>query len=484
MSELVKYKEVDKWLLGKEKSTRNIYVSGMLAYMEFTGLNPTQLIDEAELDREKKVRERGTPELRVKGFKEWLLTKYQQKTRGARDKPKKRRDKFGVSENLANMYCSAMKGFYRDNGFKLDVRLGKARKKDVNFKLIVRAPEITKLLSVATSLRDKAIIKFMYESTQGVSETCSLNYGDIKQYVENEHEVWQFHVIRKKTSTEYFTEIGEEAIDYLNLYFAERKRNGEVLTELSPVFVKEGIKKSTRQRITVNLIENMMKSLAIKSGLVTEEKMKLADINPARPHSLRAGGMSVLKLNGVPEKWVEFRCGHELGGNDTAYFLTRPEELRKLFRQHYNSLRIKGTTEIDSQKLSKLEEMLADSKITIHALQENGKLKVAELERLRKEIDKQRQALLDLSKWIENQQKADREALKDLQKWREEFMERHRGKTQQINEQKAKLIAEQMKIPLTEARELLRTGQADADLETKLVQHKKPIKYEVKETKE
>ena len=430
MSEMVKYKEVNKWLLGKEKSTKNNYVSALLAYVEFTGLDPTQLIDEAELDREKKVRERGVPEQRVKEFKEWLLTKYQQKTRGARDKPKKRRDKFGVSENLANMYCSAVKGFYRDNGFKLDVRLGKARKKMANFKLIVRAPEITKLLSVATTLRDKAIIKFAYESTQGVSEISALNYGNIKKYAEKDMEVWQFHVIRKKTSTEYFTEIGEEAIELLKLYFEERKRNGEVLNHLSPLFVKEGRKKSTRQRITINLIENMMKSLAIKSGLVTEEQMKLADINPARPHSLRAGGMSVLKLAGAPEKWTEFRSGHELEGTDAAYFLTRPEECCKLFRKHYNSLRVKGTTEIDSQKLSKLEEMLAESKITIHALQENGKLKLAELERLRNDINELQQNIGKIARdavkmELRKLYGEDYESMKDALKEAHEDFKRH-----------------------------------------------------------
>jgi len=399
------YPEVEKWLTGRKESTKSIYISAFLAYEEYTDLNPTQMIDEAEADREKKVRERGVPEQRIKGFKEWLLTSYQQKTKGRRDKPKPRRDKIGISENLANVYCMAAKSFYRDNGFRLEVKLGKARTKKANFKLVIRASEISKLLSVATSLRDKAIIKFMYESNQGASEVCSLNYGDIKRYTENEQVIWQFHLIRKKTDTEYFTEIGGEAIELLNLYFAERKRNGEELTELSPAFVKEGRKKSSRQRITVNLIDNLLKALAIKSGLVTEEQMKLADINPARPHSLRAGGMSVLKLAGAPEKWVEFRCGHELDGNDAAYFLTRPEESRKLFRKHYNALRVKGGTTFDAEEAKKLRQMLAEKAITVQALTENGKLKVEELKRFREQLEQQRTKLEDLSQKMEKWEK-------------------------------------------------------------------------------
>ena len=457
MNELANYPEVDKWLKGKKSGTQRNYISALSAYIEFTGLNPTQLIDEVEADREKSARERGAPEQRVKGFREWLVTEYRQKTRGPRDRPKKRRDKIGVSETLANVYCMAVKSFYRDNGFKLHVKLGKASAKKENFKLIIRAPEVSKLLSASTSLRDKAIIKFMYESCQGVSEVCSLNYGDIKRYKEVGQEIWQFHMIRKKTSTEYYTEIGEECIEFLRLYFEERKRTGEKLNHLSPLFVKEGAQKLSRQRITSNLIEGMLKNLAIKSGLVTEEQMERADINPARPHALRSSSMSVLKLAGYPEKAVEFRCGHELNGNDQAYYMTRPEETRKLFRKFYHALRVKGTGQIDEQRIKKLEDMLAEREITIHALQENGKIKVMELQHLRKELETQRVNIEELSKtvddlskfmeekvesvtrklwekWLREQYEADQEAIKELQRWREEFTRRYREEVKQKEE--------------------------------------------------
>ena len=424
----ISYPEIEKWLTGKKKSTKHSYTSAMDAYREYTKLNPTQMIDEAELDLEKKVRERGVPEQRIKGFREWLLTKYQQKTRGSRDPNKRRLDKIGVSEKLALTYSAAIKGFYRDNGFKLDLKLGKAPKKRVNFKLIIRTPEVSKLLNATTSLRDKAIVKFMYESTQGVSEVCSPNYGDIAKHEENSMEVWQFHIIRKKTGTEYYTEIGEETIELLKLYFAERERSGEKLTGLSPLFVKEGRQKLSRQRITPNLIEATLKSLAIRSGLVTEEQMKLADINPCRPHALRAGGMSVLKLAGYNEEAVEFRAGHELSEQRQAYWKTRPEELRELFRKHYDSLRIKGTTPFDIQEVKKLRDMLAEKEITVQALAENGKLKVIELQRLRKELDHQRVMIEGLSKtmnelntFLEN--KVTEITRKYLEKWMNEYTE-------------------------------------------------------------
>jgi integrase len=398
MNDLLLYPEVEKWLNGRRPSTKHNYLSALRAFVEYAQLDPTRLIDEAEADREKKVRERGKPEQRIKVFREWLLTKYQQKTRGPVVADKKRRGKVGVSEKLANMYCAAVKSFYHDNGFKLDITLQKASTKKENFKLIIRAPEISKLLNATTSLRDRAIIKFMYESCQGVSEVCGLNYGDIQQFKEGELEVWQFHIIRKKTKTEFFTEIGSEAVELLRLYFEERQRNGEELKLDSPLFVKEGAQKFTWQHITPNLIENMFRALAVKSGLVTEAKMEQADINPARPHALRAAGMSaLLKLDGYNPEAVEFRCGHELEGTQQAYWLTRPDELRKLFIKHYNALKVQtGTSEVVTEELQKLREKVGDYEVTVRALSENGKVKLEKIQSLEDEIKALKQALTHL----------------------------------------------------------------------------------------
>ncbi len=49
-------------------SSRVVYLSAMKAYCEFTGLNPKELIDEAEEDRKKPVRQQGMPEMRLAEF--------------------------------------------------------------------------------------------------------------------------------------------------------------------------------------------------------------------------------------------------------------------------------------------------------------------------------------------------------------------------------------------------------------------------------
>jgi len=105
----------------------------------------------------------------------------------------------------------------------------------------------------------------------------------------------------------------------------------------------------------------------------------------------------VLKLAGYPEQAVEFRCGHALNGNDQAYFITRPEELRQLFRKQYHALRVQsGSTQINEERLKKLESMLTEREYTIGALRENGILKIEEVKRLRKDLEEQRKTINQL----------------------------------------------------------------------------------------
>lgn len=124
----------------------------------------------------------------------------------------------------------------------------------------------------------------------------------------------------------------------------------------------------------------------------------------------------MLKLAGCNGEAVEFRAGHELDSTRQAYWLARPDELRKLFSKHYNALRVKTGTQFDQTEVKKLREMLAEKEITVQALTENGKLKVEELKRLRADLDAQRQTLFDLQNAMQKLQPlinlTDREALR------------------------------------------------------------------------
>lgn len=149
---LEEYEEVEKWLVDIKLSSRDSYSSAIKIYMEFTGLNPTQLIDEAEEDRNQPRRQRGKPERRLAEFYNWLITEYELK-KGNRGKDKKK----GISKKRAVAYVGAIRGFYKKNGFPITSKTPKAAPKKENKKMRMTSKEVKKLVSHAPTVRDRAI---------------------------------------------------------------------------------------------------------------------------------------------------------------------------------------------------------------------------------------------------------------------------------------------------------------------------------------
>jgi len=331
--DLREFPDIKKWLREKSEGSVNNYLTAMNLFMNFTGLNPKQMIDEAEEDAKKSRRDRGLPESRLLDFHEYLLTKHS-KMRG------KKNDSLGISKNLAKMYFSAIRGFYKTNGFFLNVKTPRATNKKENFKLELRPKDVKKLVDLAPSLREKSIILCMFQSGMDVSTICSLNYGDVSRGLQEGKEPLMIHVIREKEGIEFHTFIGRDAIDALKLYFLERERKyEEKLQYNTPLFVKEGAKKLSFERITTNLIQNMFRDLVLNAGIVTKEELEVSDINPARPHALRSAFSTILKLEGVNELFVEYMLGHAIPYNG-AYFRPQPEELSKVYSEHERALSI------------------------------------------------------------------------------------------------------------------------------------------------
>ena len=96
--QLEEFEEVKKWIVQVKPSSQPTYLSALKAYLEFTGLNPRELIDEAEEDRRKPRREQGKPEQRLAEFHRWLLSDYEVKTRGKNRRPSGKR---GLSKTMA-----------------------------------------------------------------------------------------------------------------------------------------------------------------------------------------------------------------------------------------------------------------------------------------------------------------------------------------------------------------------------------------------
>jgi integrase/recombinase XerD len=368
------FEEVKKWLSTVKERSKNSYLSGFRLYIDFRGKDPKELIDEIEEDREKSRRERGKTEQKLEEFYQYLLNDFVTR-REVNGKQKK-----GLSKNLAAMYTTSIRSFYRRNGYPLMSKSKRGVSKKENRKLSMTSKLVKRLVDHATTLRDKAIILFMFQGGFDVSTLSSIDYGDVARELKEGEDPMMITVVREKEEVEYFTFVGKDAIDVIMAYLDERKHKGEEITYQSPLFLKEGKKKRKGERITTNLVQNMLRDVAVSSGVVSEEEMISADMNPARPHTLRAGFSTVLRLNGFSDMLVEFMLGHSVPYNG-AYLIPPPEKIREMYRDVEPQLSVNEAT----KSVSDLEKRMDDKmKIHMEMLEEQQK----EIRELRDELNK------------------------------------------------------------------------------------------------
>jgi len=413
--ELAEFKEVEKWLIGKAKETKKVYLIALNTYCKYRGLNPKQLIDEIEEDRKKPRRERGEVEFKLKEFHEWLLNEKDKMMGGW--KPRKVGKK-GLSPKRANMIVNTVRSFYKINGFPvLNLRLPKAPPLKKNHKLTLRAEHVKKLVDHSPTIRDKAIILMLFQSGMDISTLISLNYGDVARGLENDECPLAIHVVRKKAGIEYTTFIGRDAIDALKAYLNKRRqKQGEIKYD-EPLFVKEREIKGDK-RITRNAIDKMLKQVAVLSGVVSKEEMERADMNPCRPHALRGAFSTIMKLQGVNNEIVEYWMGHAIP-YESAYMIPQEEELRRIYAEHEEALSINRATE----QIKKLEQKF-DGKMETY--DEIINRQAAEIKRLREKLakmehSKEQQIGNELVKALQNPEIGKRvlKALEEIQKEQE-----------------------------------------------------------------
>lgn len=130
-----------------------------------------------------------------------------------------------------------------------------------------------------------------------------------------------------------------------------------------------------------HLIQKMFKEIVVWAGLVTKEQMKAADMNPARPHSLRDGFNQVLGLEGVNQLIIDFWMGHSVPYNG-AYGIPDPEEQRGIYAQNEHALSVSGVVGGVSE-IKELQDKISDTrKVLTNSLNYNKELelRVEELE--------------------------------------------------------------------------------------------------------
>lgn len=381
-----------RWLDGiARQSTRHNYKTAWRAYALFTGLTASALIDEAVEDSKRDPRHRKDIVLsRLVQFYNWLKTEYPRKSRGRGQHIIVGK---GVSDKLAHAYVNSVRSFYAT--FDITVRLkGRHRlpkPRVQNKRMKVAAEQVKLLVDHARTLRDRAIILVMFQSGIDVSTLCSLKYGDVAEALAKGETPVKLDLYRGKTGTEYYTFIGRDAAEALKAYLADMEARGVRFKPDTPLFLKE----RGKQALEKNLVQNMLKTVARKSGLVDKDNNGKA-FNPLSPHALRESFGSIMINSGAPDTIVDFWLGHEIGEMAEAYKGVQFESLRQMYLEREKLLSISPKENLEELK-AKLKGELQEQNRQLQAVV-NGL--VLENIELKKRISSAEQMLAELEKAI------------------------------------------------------------------------------------
>jgi len=381
---------IKRWLDNRNPRTVNNYKSAFKAYMEYTGLTPKEMIQEASDELQKPLMERtNIVEQRIKGFFNWLQKEYRRKRVGklkGEKKPEGERPYVkvkGVSSSIARTYCGAIMGFYREFGYKVNVKPSrdfKALPTHVRFNWSTK--DIRKLVNHAKTLRDRAIILCLFQSGMDDSTLCSLNVGDVKKELLEGKIPLRLDLKRRKEGLPYITFLAKDAVEALKAYIRERERKEgrkfEEFEDDEPLFVVESWKRKELERIKPRHIQAMFRKLAVEANLISEEYLRENHWNPARAHALRAAFASLLRSQGVNEQDIDFMLGHKIP-YQSAYYQREGERLRKTYADVMDVLSVFETQE----SIMEIEKKLEEQRRIISNLVERNR----ELEEAIKEIE-------------------------------------------------------------------------------------------------
>jgi len=377
-----------------KSGTRDNYRSAFRAYAKYTGLTPSQMIDEAVEDSKKDPRQRKDILLtRVLGFYSHMKNDYERKSRGHGEHKILGK---GVSDKLAIMYTAAARSFYAtyDLTIKLKGRRRIPRAKVTNKRMIVGAEQVKVLVEHARSMRDRALVLVNFQGGLDASTLCSIKYGDIAEgLAKNEHPL-KLELQRPKTGTDFYTFIGKDAVESLKAYLADAKQRDITFTHSTPLFL-QGKRKTAMQ--TQN-IQKMMQELAVRSGFI-DSKNNGHEFNPLGPHALRESFGSIMTNSGIPDTIVDFWLGHEIGEMAEAYKGVQFESLKQMYlaRERLVSISAPKTDvqEIENKVRLEIEQSSRQLQVMVNSL-------VTENMDLKSRISRTEQKLAELEKAIHN----------------------------------------------------------------------------------
>ena len=308
------------------KRTQYGYHNAFHLYIQYTGMHLQDLLLEADIEEEKGIRwKKSKLKAKLIGFRGWLQERYKYST-------------------LKIMF-GRIKTFY--NHFEIE--MGFIPK--LNEKAVTKSEPITyddipskEMLKDCLNYADprmKAIVLFMTSSGCARRETLNLTIDDFIEATQEYHNngnvneilteliiqdnvIPTFKIKRQKTNKYYYTFCSPEAVKAICAYLLSSGRrfdkghNHNVLFKINLDYLNENFQKLNSK---------------VDAGQV-------AGMNRIRSHMLRKFHASRLYNDGMSIDKIDALQGRAKDNTHKAYFKESPEQLKELYIEHLDAIRI------------------------------------------------------------------------------------------------------------------------------------------------
>lgn len=257
-----------------------------------------------------------------------------------------------ISPNSVPTYMMSIKIFLDTNDVELPWKKIKRfypRKRKLTGQGTWTTEQIRKMLDLAPKYRNKAVIHFLASTGVRAGSVEAITVGNLRDMPHD----CKMVTIYEDDIEEYKTFLTPEASSAVETYLKERRMNGEVITESSPLFTNRDGSRANYSSI------NMIVSRLLKKGKLRTQK-RHGRFDQQICHGFRKRFNTILKLNNeVNDNAIEKMLGHR-NGLDGTYLQISDERLFEEFYKGIKDLTISDEFR-DKAKIEELQEEVPES---------------------------------------------------------------------------------------------------------------------------
>ena len=341
--QLTTFQSVERWFANLPKiRTRNNYLLALYEFVEFSKMNPKEIVDLGRRDPEE-VHD--------------LMKMYYQNMNLA-------------SKTRISRYY-ALRSFCKANR----IRLGE---KPRTFRAVVEYEprriytqmEVVELVDAAKGFRNKALIAFLAQSGQRIGIITNLKIGQINIDGKPPLTVEVPPVLRdkygrnvNKSEKPYEFAICTDTVQYLRLMIRERQERGELINNESPLFRSYSIKSDSSGSKKIGYAKSGWPLTTSAAGKIVRDAAEQAGIQQKNikrylfhPHGFRRYWKHQTRKGGMGQDLLEYMLGHTLP-YDGAYDQWTHEDIKREYSRSEKYLRIRPRFEKDEDTLAEEVEL-------------------------------------------------------------------------------------------------------------------------------